>query len=522
MHTQYHRFSALDTRLRRLEAAVGKDAPYHIKGTPRARTQPKDMGGFTSYNILSMELSKTDHYRNLDGTAKTLDPTERMRLINEAVNGWMKRGDVICLQEATALYLGIDTNPELHKLLTAHAYDMYFHEYGFQVTKGLTKQQQKEIKPIFTLGLAILVPLDRYIVSAATTLKPWGAGIVPPEQQNAFKKLEREYGKTKNILAELEKNRPTPSDPLFVNGRNALRTLPKRDLDLDLDTLIQLLGEQEAAMQRVYTTEAALVEKAKAKLVEKYEDRSILALALEDSKGSTMLVANLHLPCVYEDKTAMASLAFCAKRAILDWMAQTRLTGFPLLVCGDFNSSPEDTACSCFNGTLDSASKWIDPRISHKAFEQYISNERWDYTPTPLDGCTAYCFSNVAFQAAKAQFEAEMDERYPNFAPYVDGVLRLRQPNECEAYYRDQGKTPPDLEVFKEAFELKKKFFVPKKLWLDHFFLRASPGQIGVVQMTIQTEEEVARRLKGRPIPDLAPATAEPSDHLPIHISIEF
>jgi hypothetical protein len=99
-------------------------------------------------------------------------------------------------------------------------------------------------------------------------------------------------------------------------------------------------------------------------------------------------------------------------------------------------------------------------------------------------------------------------------AEALEVVLGSRTVAECMAH-RLSNASP---EYFTAALGAKRDLFRPRQLCLDHFFTRfaGTSARVGSFGYTDSTQ----LRLEGRPIPDLG--VGEPSDHLPIHLTLRF
>ena len=528
--------SLLHARIARLEAraaptGLGKPplaVPHSMKCARHGMLEKSPLWDFTSYNILSLELAQDDYYRKLDGTVNRMDTESRRNAINAKVEKWMEAGRIVCLQEVTNAFLSPEANPGLHAALRRFEYDVYHHAYCYQVSRD------KDTAGVFTLGLATLVPARLYRVAVSALLWPWKDPVVPPEDQAALARLDKEYNESKNILKALQKSRPTPPASLLKNACGVLGVPP--DAGIDPETLAASLEAQAARRH-----EALLAKTRQFKNItdhKSFKERTVIALALEDASGNRMTVANIHMPCLYrpEDREMMTSLAFRAKRAILDWMAQERVADAPMLLGGDFNSGPlgdSSTAYSCFAGTLGYASSWVSKDIPRPDFEKYVGAEKWPngIATADNDGCTAFGFTKTGLATAMAGLERFMDGRCPGFARFAGVVLKSHAPDDClRGYLRHTNAAPADTlrgvdeetlaRLFREALDERPSYFAPKQLWLDHFFTRSAPGQIRIVDHVVPKASHVVEWFGGQPIPNLD--MGEPSDHLPISLSLCF
>jgi hypothetical protein len=146
-------------------------------------TEPQDAKSeidIVSYNILSLELTKEDYYRNLDGTVKLDDQEKRIWLLNKRVEKWMVEGKIILLQEATYSFVmkhdfkrGRTLNVHLHDLMQQHGYECYYHFYNYVPKRDLESGKIISGNGTCTLGLATLVPTRQMKVVQSKLLRPW-------------------------------------------------------------------------------------------------------------------------------------------------------------------------------------------------------------------------------------------------------------------------------------------------------------------------------------------------------------
>jgi hypothetical protein len=501
-------------RLTRLEMPAGlcaqlRNEPFSIKcGTsPDAGPSAGAGWGVTSYNILSLDMAMDGHYLNLDGTPKSIDVEARRQAINRKVVGWMEQGQIICLQEATLAYVSGECNPVLHAALRLHGYDVYHHQYQWTIKKDLPA------KGYFSLGLAVLVPSRLYTVAEAGLLWPWKDPVMPPDDQAAAARLDKERGRLGSLVAVL--SRAVPNASLFQKTAGECGLAAPTT-----EALIACLRGREAAA-------AASLEALRKRFVTvtegPFKERTIIALRLEDRVGNALVVGNVHLPCKYGDGVMMASLALRAKQALLDFISK----GMGMLLCGDFNAVSGSSAYTCLTGELDYGSCWTDKNIRPDDFERCVSLERW--CAVGGDGCTVFGFTRTGFAAAKDEFLRFMAlQGEDDAAEALEVVLGSRTVAECMAH-RLSNASP---EYFTAALGAKRDLFRPRQLCLDHFFTRFAGTAKHTAEQQPNTSQTTARvgsfgytdstqlRLEGRPIPDLG--VGEPSDHLPIHLTLRF
>ena len=296
-----------------------------------------------SYNILSLELTKEDYYRNLDGTVKIDDHDKRVWLLNKRVDKWMVEGKIIMLQEVTYSFImkhdfkrGRSLNVHLHDLMQRHGYECHYHFYNYVPKRDSESGKIISGNGTCTLGLATLVPARQLRVVQSKLLRPW---------------VNSEY---------------TVGDLL------ALDVLTNRIESMDADhPELPALHEEKESLQLKYRNTTP-----------NYADRTVLMLALEPRRGPPRrcVVGNVHMPCQYRDPRVMVRIAVKTKKSILDWMEGCRLD-CPLVLGGDFNSDPTEgsAAYRCFTGTLDGVDALVEENryISAQEFTRSVTNERW-------------------------------------------------------------------------------------------------------------------------------------------------
>jgi hypothetical protein len=460
---------------------------------------------FTSYNVLSLDSGLDGYYQNLNGTPKCIDAGDRMLAINDKVGCWMAQGQIVCLQEVTWQYLSKESNPELHVALREHAYSVYHHHYGWIVRRELPA---KGLQP---LGLAILVPTRLYQVHLAGVLTPWKDPVLSAPEQAALDSATKQYGAAKTVLGLL--TGPGGGTPGIL--QRCVKLVGEGGAE-ELGMRLRLLMDGLAAKMAAAVPAVNVVDGP-------FKDRSIIGLVLQDAGGRRMAVANVHLPCQYHNPLMMVSIAFKAKQALLDWMAASEIAGLHLLLCGDFNSEPMGEAYGCFDGKLAKSSQWVDTRISAVDFRRCVTSEPWNDTlRDTTDGCTCFGFTQPRLKVVLAEFRQALVERFSVSdevaGAYADTAVACKTLDECEGHWR--GETKPRLDLLVAALEAKRDFFKPRPLWLDHFFLRSGDVPLRVEHCGIQTKSQVIHRLRNMPIPDLV--LGEPSDHLPIHLTLIF
>ena len=225
-----------------------------------------------------------------------------------------------------------------------------------------------------------------------------------------------------------------------------------------------------------------------------------------------------------------------AAEGLLDWVGENGVAHLPLLLCGDFNSGPlgdSSTAYSCLTGALEYSSSWVDKSIPVAEFDKCVTRENWRnaLAGPSNDGCTVFGFTKPRFEANRAEFQRFMDDQFDadseEIARYIAIALKCQTVDACVRLAEDARAAGPsrspsvDLpQLFEVALRAKPDFFKPLSLWLDHFFTRFPPGRVRVVARPIPKASHVAHRFSSQPIPSLS--LREPSDHLPIHLSIGF
>jgi len=110
--------------------ARDKSSPYKIEITPCTLID-RDKINIVSYNILSSYLFGKGHYRNLDGRVNSFDAAIRQEKINTKIKSWVESKCIVCLQEVTADFVGIQKNQTLIEMLEKNNYNVYYHHFKF-------------------------------------------------------------------------------------------------------------------------------------------------------------------------------------------------------------------------------------------------------------------------------------------------------------------------------------------------------------------------------------------------------
>ena len=449
--------------------------------------EPRDELDVVSYNILSLELTKDDYYRNLDGTVKADDRERRMWLLNKRVEKWMVEGKVILLQEATYSFVmkydfkrGQNLNKHLHDLMQKHGYECYYHFYNYVPGRDSWSGKIVSGNGTCTLGLATLVPTRQLRVVQSKLLRPW---------------VNSEY---------------TVQDLLALDRLNE---------QIEAAETPELL-EQKEELQQKYRN-----------ITPNYTDRTILMLALEPRVGPPRrcVIGNVHMPCQYRDPRVMVRIAVKAKRSILDWMETARLD-CPLILGGDFNSDPTDGngAYKCFTGALDGMDVLVEENkyISKEEFAQCVTNERWTDLLSDQQGvCTNYGFTKRNYEESLRKFKDFMEGLAFSASALAEPILQMlsfdaimRSVDDSTLMITDKTRLA---DIVRRARKERAQFFKPRVLVLDHLFLRDKEGRIERVNSRRTFIHEIVKRTKGQPIPDIVTAK-EPSDHLPVFLSMRW
>lgn len=577
-------------------------------GAPANRvSKRKETIDVVSYNILSLNSTQGDFYRNLDGSVKVIDTEVRKRSINAKIVRWLEEERVICMQEVTHNFINAEENRELHEELKKHSYAVYSHFYNFM------RSDVPGQTGYCTLGLAILVPTRLYAVKNSGLLRPWKNPVIPVNVDNLLKKIEARvqvicihfkycsviFKKGYNVerdeavdllsegIRELN-NSLTSSIPdlriindspdsvklnIFQTSKSILQSLirnlkdeagvmsmdefkaklkekliEENELDVgDMSTfnIMKGLSAKKDELRR-HDTAARAPFKSN---VSKFSDRSVIILHIEDMDRNNLLLATVHLPCEYREPKTMTSLALKTKESILNWIRlNTAGSEYPMLLCGDFNSSPHNEAGCAYNiftGDLWYDSENVDKAYTHETdYFRLVRREQWNdcLKDRQKHGCTCYGFTKNGLNDCTSTFEEALNSIMPVFSVLAEDIINLRLPFKasqfnvmCDNYITANGCnvdeiTPEmrdDLEIklrsaITKAIREKKRIFKPKELLIDHFFLRDKLEQTAVRGKDCPQSYDVVARTKGKPLPNLSMPEPEPSDHLPISLSLKF
>ena len=447
-----------------------------------------------SYNILSLELTKDDYYRNLDGTVKMDDQEKRIWLLNKRVEKWMMEGKIIMLQEATYSFVmkhdfkrGRTLNVHLHDLMQQYGYECYYHFYNYVPKRDQLTGKIISGSGTCTLGLATLIPARQMKVVQSKLLRPW---------------VNSEY---------------TVEDLLALD----VLTNKIESMDAD-DPEIPILQEEKETLQLKYRNTTP-----------NYADRTVLMLALEPRRGPPRrcVIGNVHMPCQYRDPKVMVRIAVKTKKSILDWMEGCRLD-CPLVLGGDFNSDPTEgsAAYRCFTGTLDGVDALVEENryISAQEFTRSVTNEKWvDLMHEQPGGCvcTNYGFTKRNYEESLRKFKDFMESLAFSASVMAEPILQMqsfesivRGVDDDTLLITDKSKL---VEIVRRARKERAQFFKPRVLVLDHLFLRDNEGVVERVKSRRTFLHEIVKRTKGLPIPDIH-GIKEPSDHLPIFLTLRW
>jgi endonuclease/exonuclease/phosphatase family metal-dependent hydrolase len=426
-----------------LQATPSADEVYPLRIQCSRRpdvVEANDILDAVSYNILSSATSSTGHYMDIHGNARDFDEEQRRTITYARLEDWMRQKKVICLQEVTSAFLYQEDRTarvELANLLNRRMYDVYAHFYNYE-HKTKTK----------TLGLAVFVPVDRFDATDVSVLCPWKKPLRSQMLTDRLLKLDDQINSGQiEWIAQ-------------CRAKNPEATVTKKKND-DLKNEKKTLEDEQR------------------KTIPRYNDRSVLMLRLE-SDGKSVLIGNIHVPCKYDNPWIATSIAFQAKQAILDWAC--KFDTAPLVFCGDFNSMPGQEGFKCFQGTLDYEEPFIQPDfITHDAFKDVVTNEKWTVALPVSDCCTCYALTENSVKAQKAQAASDSPESDKNTNSLS---------------------------------------FKPRNYHLDHFFVRDKTNSLAITKRICPTLETVKTLTGDDPLPNLE--IHEPSDHLPIELGLQF
>jgi endonuclease/exonuclease/phosphatase family metal-dependent hydrolase len=302
-----------------------------------------------SYNILSSATASAGYYRDKDGNVRVFDEDERRKIIYTRLGDWMARKKIICLQEVTDAFLFHEERPreELKALLDKCPYDLYAHFYTFDFkTKTCS------------LGLAVLVPVDRFAVTNVDLLHPWKAALRSHERHVELEHIE---ARKQALLHDMILFRKAQQQDDAMAATKEIDCLKERK------RMLGIQSKQE---------------------IPRYHDRTALVLRLE-SGSEALLVGTIHMPCLFKDPRMATTIAFQAKQAVLDWASQ--YDPAPLVFCGDFNSTPGQEGFNCFTGVCGYEEGFVDfDRIQKDEFGKVVASERWIDALSVFNGCTCY------------------------------------------------------------------------------------------------------------------------------------
>ena len=452
-----------------------------------------------SYNILSLELTKGDYYRNLDGTVKIDDHDKRVWMLNKRLEKWMVEGKVILLQEVTYSFImkydskrGHNLNKHLHDLMSRHGYECYYNFYNYVPAREMSGK----IVPgngTCTLGLATLVPTRQLRVVQSKLLRPWVHSEYMAED---LKTLDA-------ITVEIER-------------------LEQEELSHALLTKLETLQAEKETVHYKYRYNMPT-----------YADRTVIMLALESRANprQRVVIGNIHMPCQYRDPRIMVRIAVKTKKSILDWMEGASLDQCPMVLGGDFNSDPNEGsgAYRCFNGALELGDTLIEEHkyVSENEFKACVTDEKWtDLVADHAQGvCTNYGFTKRNYEESLRKFKDFMEGLAYSASVLAEPILQLhsieailRSADNSTLAITDRNKLS---EIVHRARKERGQFFKPRVLVLDHFFLRDRGCLLEKVVSRRTFIYEIIGRTKGHPIPDLH-SVKEPSDHLPIFLTLRW
>lgn len=486
-----------------------------------------------SYNILSLELGGDDYYRNLDGSVQRIDLETRKQALNTKIQKWIEAGKVICLQEVTYSFINETANPVLHTVLNANQYAIYSHFYSYMPNK-----QNRTLKGTCRLGLATLIPRKHYDIKNNGLLRPWENPEIPlntlrfkEEQESYMKELANDL----DFISKQKKMLDTPEKDEFVK---AIHNKWHLDPTVTTTPLIcaGLAGKRKTIQNALNKVMAEFKNSTPG-----FGDRSVIILKLQDANDNEILIANVHFPCQYRYPKIMASIAIKTKLYILDWMTKTSNQLVPLLLCGDFNSSPEEEAGSayhCLTGSTEYISSTINTSlVSAHDFHKAVTNEKWIDCLRDVnnDGCTNYGFTKSNYEECKKEFHVVLDSILPLFSMYADALFNSNDIEQIktlnEDYFQAMGILSTDTEKIEEmteridaaiqtAIKHKLKFIKPKSLLLDHMFLRDLESTLNIVSAFCPQTWFTEGIARGKPLPNMD--SNQPSDHLAINLTLAF
>ena len=489
-----------------------------------------DRIGVVSYNILSSELFPGDHYRKLDGTVNDINPDHRKQIINEKIKVWIQSRKIICLQEVTDDFMSAFRNSELGTILSNEKYNAYFSHYNYNLGK------KRDM-----LGLATLVPNSLFTVQANDLLLPWENHEMKVAEKKIIKENQVNINRMTHDMNELSRlNRERDAQPktqqLFDSLVSKYQVADAQPAIANSGTMCAYLRKEISAFVNKNKT---ILDPYKQMRPPSIRDRTVIILHLKDSSNRDLVIANVHLPCNYENPIEMSTLAFRAKEHIIKWLKDKTLDSSPLVLCGDFNSDPSSVtgkAYHCFDGTLSYDQTNVNTEcISEDDFREYVVNEKWCDC---FAGTATRCVTNYGFTKRSMErcIGEEMEKKVlKNLSMFTNFILSDKEAEESEfdtifehylaktplvgAYTKDTLKESIKNEI--KQMRLQKSIYMkPKPLNLDHIFIRDKSGNLIIGDYVCPPEEDTIKRLDGIPIPNLA--KFEPSDHLFISVSLRF
>ncbi len=482
-----------------------------------------------SYNILSSETFPSSHYRKLDRSINSIEPSDRKECINKKILGWLTSNHIICLQEVTADFMGADTNPDLHKTLSKNKYNAYYHHYKYN---GEKKKNM--------LGLAILVPNSFYTIMAYDLLRPWANQEKKVVDGDRIKENQGKIMKLTESMKELSPLIKTPDqDRIRRVSERLISTYAITDESIKTNP-----GKLCAALKQMHSN----LSRENEEIIAPYRksppnigDRTIIILHLIDNQRRNLVVANVHVPCQYENPVAMTTLALRTKEHIINWMKAKTLDSFPLVLCGDLNSDPDDAAGKayhCFAGNISYDPTNVNTEyISKYDFKKYVEDEKW-YSclrRSHISGLTNYGFTENSMKRCIQDIRAAMEDCGLNSSMFIKFILNDDVPDFDEIfedYLQNSQFIEREIEDSKEELKEKIKsniayiksqksnYIKPKPLHLDHIFIRDEHSILLIESYDYPSKLDTIERLEGNPIPNLD--KGEPSDHLPISVSLKF
>ena len=468
-----------------------------------------------SYNILSSALFTGDHYRKLDGSVNNIDPGTRRQAINQKISAWVDLNKIICLQEVTDDFMSASKNSELRAILSTKKYNAYFHHYKFSL------EEEKNI-----LGLATLVPNSLFKVQASDLLRPWANHEMKvldkekiKENQSNITRMTQDCSEIYALVRKGDEDSIIQLDEI-CKGLVLSYSIETREIDTKQKAL---------EVCNYLKQEIALLTKENKKIIEGYRknintlgDRTIIILHLKDSSDRDLVIANVHLPCKYENPIEMNTLALRAKEHIIDWLKAKTPASSPLVLCGDLNSDPDDVtgkAYHCFKGTLSYDPANVNTEcISRDEFREYVVNEKWHSCLSTIHApaLTNYGFTERSLERCIREAMVKCGLKFSVFEKLIfDPVCEDKDFEDIIGKFKEKVKP-----VIAKIRKGKSEYIKPKPLHLDHIFIRDESGKLVVEHYECPSKDHAIEKLESNPIPNLE--KGEPSDHLPISVSLKF